>query len=699
MNKHEQKARSITPNENTLLVVIISLVILSFFYIQWTAIFTTHDDMYYAMLVRQNKVTLGALAQASNTGRFYFLYTMYLYAFPYIFNSILGVKIISALSILFSVFCLAYLLYKHIDLRFALVAILLFFAFAQIDNEHNIFTSYVFHHQITIGLILLSICHLISFYKTQQKRYLRFSCIFYTIPVFIYEGFLMYSLLIFAVCIYETFGVQKNKWHIQHILKIFWDLKYHILSSLIFLFFYFFWRYKNPTYNYSGAIFEYTNLISILKVILTYAVSLFPGNSFFHNINNISVGYYLDFGSVMKGILAGFCLYQITSYINYKITLKTLFALLSLSILGIIIPCIPYGFTTMHVNWVQNGSYGFVPSFFSYFFWIIFLASLYVFCFQKIKFKKLFQLLTILSMLIIVCLTDSNNEYFSDMFHKEFEKNTAFDRIISSNEFLSIPDNSTVYIPDYIGLLASMSITEDYLKTYSDKNIHLVNHQNELSFDVPTYMIRYEANSQSIFWGQIDSDFYTNEIIFYENDSSPKSVILESKGNQLIKNNLSTQQLYPQFAGVKLQFSSEQKSILDGKNIKMDSLNIINKIVDTPIININYRGGFYEHESWGCWANQNGIIEIVNKSDTPQTIKIELTYTSASPGNYLINILLPNGTNDQQTITHLGTPANYTIQLQPGNNNLELRSDAPAIKILNDPRDLSFSISNLKLSF
>lgn len=178
------------------------IVIAGFFYSQRRVAFMIHDDMYYYMITRNGNIW-GKAREAISQGRFYFIYTFVLYAIPYLFDSMFYIKVISFISVVFSTACLFYLVRKVLGTKIGFLVILMFYSFAQIDMQHNAFVAYLFHHQVTIGILLLAIERLLTYYRDKRKTsILVASAILYAIPMFIYESFLFYSILFFAISLY-----------------------------------------------------------------------------------------------------------------------------------------------------------------------------------------------------------------------------------------------------------------------------------------------------------------------------------------------------------------------------------------------------------------------------------------------------------------------------------------------------------------
>ena len=143
-------------------------VFVAFCYATRKIFFATHDDITYYMYARLREIGEKGSWWAEQTGRFYFNYSMYLYCLPYLADNYVIYKLISYLAVAFSVFGLWRLLRRRVDSSCAAIAVLLFLGMAQVDYQRNVFISYILHHQMTMGFIMLSYDFLLEYYKTQN---------------------------------------------------------------------------------------------------------------------------------------------------------------------------------------------------------------------------------------------------------------------------------------------------------------------------------------------------------------------------------------------------------------------------------------------------------------------------------------------------------------------------------------------------
>lgn len=67
----------------------------------------------------------------------------------------------------------------------------------------------------------------------------------------------------------------------------------------------------------------------------------------------------------------------------------------------------------------------------------------------------------------------------------------SFNNLVRSEAFRDIPENSTVYIPDYTGIHNRMDYSELYADIITDKKVKMVNDEKMLEGVDTYYIVRY----------------------------------------------------------------------------------------------------------------------------------------------------------------------------------------------------------------
>lgn len=199
MNKKTNTLSSkLRMKDNATVYLAILLSAVTFFSITYYAVFAVHDDMYSYLIYRLNQMWPMAYSAAIGQGRIGFMFlNLPLTYLPFLGNSLFFYKLCSVAAICFDMFALAFLLRRHVGEKTALLAVAIFFVFAQIDYQHNLFIAYVFNLQIPIGFCLLSIDQLLAFYQEKKNGKLIRSSILLFLAACLSETFLLFSAALF----------------------------------------------------------------------------------------------------------------------------------------------------------------------------------------------------------------------------------------------------------------------------------------------------------------------------------------------------------------------------------------------------------------------------------------------------------------------------------------------------------------------
>lgn len=678
--------------KRSLLFLAVFVIIAGFFYSQRHVAFMIHDDMYYWMVTREGNLFARA-REAALQGRFYHLYSFFVYAVPYLINSMIYIKAVSLISILFSVVCLFYISKKLLGPKVGLLIVVLFFTFAQIDMQHNAFVAYLFHHQVTIGILLLSIEKLIAYYREgKNKKILIISAVLYAIPVYLYESFLFYSILLFAISVY--FHIKRDKKWFISIKKSLCDLKYHILLSVIYLGLYFGWSKLHPSV-YEGSQWAFLGVKNFVATVVTLSTGLFPLNSFLHTIRGIRWSDFLNPFFLTKAVISSYLIMYLLKTIQLKISARFLCISGGFLILAIMLPSIPLALTSKYIEWVKEGTYGYVVSYFSYFFIIILMALLLIYVYQLgIKGMKFFLFC---AFFIAAVCTDVNNVHWADVSQSDMDKRVMFNNVVSSSEFGEIPDESIIYIPDYIGMGASMDRTEQYVKMVSGKDIKMVNNEEEASLADDLYEIKYDKLSKTAMLYQRKGGTETAQrLLIFSLDEKEKGIVfrVDTQGDYLVKENGIGIGVFDGSAVVPIKFVDGKSTIECDSGICLEKMQVlVQKPEDFSLIRANFSKGFYAEESWGRWSQSESQMNIVNDSNREYSVRICLMAGTGYQEYSDFQMLSPDGKTTEFKLNNEYQQIQTEMIVKPGDNILKLKSGASQVDSGADPRTLYFKVS------
>lgn len=691
-----EKAKGKITDKQMLLLGAAIIVIAGFFYSQRQVAFMIHDDMYYCMVTRGGNILNKAKDAAIAQGRFYYMYTYVLYAIPYLFNSMVYIKAVSLISVLFSTACLFYVVKKMLGAKIGFLVILILYSFAQIDMQHNAFVAYLFHHQVTIGILLLAIERLLAYYREKRKTsILVASAILYAIPVFIYESFLFYSILFFAISLY--FNIKDNKKWFVSVKDSLWQLRYHIILSVLYLIIYFTWMKLYPSV-YEGSRWAFSSLKDYLVTVAVLSTGLFPLNSFIHIIRRLHISDFLDPYFVLKAIISSAAIMYLLREIHRKISAEFLKTSGMLLLLATLLPSIPLALTSKYVSWVKGETYGYVVSYFSYFFIVVLITLCLIFIYQATIKIKIFKILLFGALFIASVCTDVNNAYWAKASQSDMDRRVAFDKVISSPSYQNVPDGSVIYIPDYIGINTSMNLTAEYVKMVSGKTVKMENKKESVEWLEELYAISYDQPSKSaILYQKKGQSEMTKRLSISSVDDNEKGILLQTDADEnfMITENGKTVGIFYKIAVIPLNFLNGECIIESDSDIQLESIQILNQQVkNNSLIKIDYGEGFYEKEDWGRWSQKDSQLNIINNTGQDHVISFYMLAGTGYQEPSKFEVILPNGSVADFELNNEYREIRVETLVHPGVNELQLVSSSKQVDSGTDSRKLFFKVSN-----
>ncbi len=477
-----------------------------FFFTTADSVLTVHDDILTYMQVKQGDLWNTIINDTSH-GRISHIILLPMLFFPYFFGSTVAVRLISLFSVLFDVSALYLLIRKNVDKNAAYLSSLLFISFACISNQHNLFVSYIFAHQISIGIVIFALTIFTDYYREKKSSSLVISALLLTFAAFLYEAMAAYIILFILISMYKNEGnIFKN------CCRILYDTHFHLLFLLIYVIIYAIWRYLHPS-DYDGAKLYFENIPGSLITMSIYSLGMIPGLP----LGAMFIKKYITLDEFKDGASIWIIIIPVISavtfyYIYPKLQrINDLRPLTLLCIVGIIAPNIIISFTEKYVSWSQQNSYSYVTSFYSYFF----MVPLFLIIIKSIFRKKLKRhaLILLSIMIFIISLSASvGNTAWNIYFKKNLMRYTAFENAVSDDYFDNIPDGTVIYIPDYQGIHHDMNITADFARIYTDAQIYFENDENKLDFSENVICMRYDKSTHAILLGHIDPTFSSNDV-------------------------------------------------------------------------------------------------------------------------------------------------------------------------------------------
>ena len=481
------------------------------FYQLYPLLFATHDDMRNYTLVRRGMLAENALLSAKK-GRISHLWNHFLLGFPFILNKAWFYKLVSYGTLLFDLSAMYLLLQSQISRKFAALSVMLASAWFCINANHNLLIAYAFCHQLPAGLLFLSLYFFGKRLKSGKKRNTLLSCLFLLLSCMIYEAFVA-ALLIFAV--WALTVTEQKTGYFSYLRASARRMLPQTCTAFAYCIVYFGWQYVYPS-AYDGTSLMLKEPFVSLAALGTFSTSMLPTAELMRMSRGeeLSVlrfcGHLLHPAAWVCAILTAAAVYVLLPRIRTE--RQTLHRTLLIAGIGIPAPCLLISFSEKYIEWYRRGTTGYVPSFYSYFFVIIFLAAagiaLYASADGFPQKQTVRGILTAAVFGMTLCAS-SVNDMWKPYFEKLLRHYRSFDQTISAAPFTECDDSFQLFAPDHEGIHLAANYTEDYMKIYNAAEIAFVNNAEALSPDKRILCIRAQQDDAYTVSGITDAQFLT----------------------------------------------------------------------------------------------------------------------------------------------------------------------------------------------
>ncbi|MDR3541815.1 MAG: hypothetical protein P4L69_12730 [Desulfosporosinus sp.] len=727
MRKVINQLKSVTQSENFLLasffIILIFLALLPFSDIP----FTTNDDFRNFMNTFSSPIS-GAIAQ----GRFQLIYQLPITRFPYLFNSLAISVIIRDLSHVILLLVIAYSFFRITYIKkLGYFVLLFFFSWLQNSDTYNLITAYPLAFHLPLISIFLSFLAFEKFSSNPNftRGLLIFLLSFYGISV--YESFVFLLVLV-------PFFDKSVKNQLKTRIVVYSPF---ILSLFLFVGLSFLWRRFFPT-NYDGNAFKMslTDLPLFFKVAFQFTVSALPMYFFFlqklHTQNAFQLLNAVEpltiVGSLASLLLSFYLLYKTDKSVTVP-KKKLLALIIILIILTFSINCL-YGFTAKYRRLVELGSHAYVGTFFSYIFLVILFSIFYVIISGFIN-KHLNSFIRIVCILVlsmmvggISLLTGISNHYVNLEEKNMNVKIQLMNQLVTSDFFGGLQDDSIIVAP---------SLFEDFQYFLPNDWSDFVHKQTGRSFNVVKSLDPDKAGSINeysvLYIIKTDDNPYDAVLLASTLRRDPGKLAFGKKFYiySLMPGSLSVMGTYAQSTGADSNLIINSKGLLhytynqhtfavqmatslnrrgysvdfstDNPVIQLSSLQVTrNKaMMDLSNVDIDWGRGFYDLEKnqygeWR-WSDNNSSITIVNPTFSPIKVKMSGKLSTGYSEPSTIKVRSPLFSDTIQ-LNKLGTIWTQTVELPPGNTQIEFWTDAKQVDAPGDPRHLFFMMTDFTVS-
>lgn len=724
VNKYLQKINNLSDNYLliSLFAILVTLALIPFNNIT----LTTNDDFKTFMN------TIGSpLNNAITQGRFQFLYQLLLAKIPFLFNNLFVFQLIRDLSHVILLIVISYSIYIMTkSTKISLLIFLLFFAWIQNSNTHNLITSYILVFHIPLISIFLSfiIFEKFSLHPSLKNGVIIFLLFFY--------GISGYESLIFFLALapfFDRSSIKRFKKRIQIYLPFFASIVLYIITTII-------WKEIFPSH-YTGNTLNisYTDIPLALKVCFRFTIAALP--AFFYFLQKLyaynsfellrNAGYVTFIQSLVTFILSVFIMARTETESDLKTGNRKLIALSVVAVFIAFAVNVLYGLTSKYREWVSGGVPAFVGTFFSALCFAIFFATLITIVLNILQ-KRLSSLARFISISIIALgislvsiLIGISNQNVSN---QETDMTSKLELV---NQFLSSDTYKTLNEKD---IIVSESLFEgnpgfltsdwtDYFQFKTGKKINVVKSLNDRKEVI--FKRQIELNIIKVDSDPFDNVLVASEVMPNSNNLefsnilylySNKSGVLDILGTydhpkdykssfKMISDNLQSytynQETFSALVDPTLQKNGYYARVSTGEPFNIKSIQVTRNV--TPInlssYSIVWGKGFYDLEQnpEHRWSQKDSIMTIVNSNLSPILVQLSGNYTTGHTefSSIKINSKL---FADVINVNNQGKHWEKTIELPPGNTQIEFSTDAERVDAPKDPRQLFFSMRDFSIS-
>jgi len=506
------KMKSPYLSEKLFFLTLISIIIVIFGYTLRNIALATHDDIWahitltttsWSDFMYQQIINLPARGRLALTSLFaqsirwivHNTYNMAIYTlFAYI-------------PIVANAGLFAYIVSKRINKYIGYLIIALFFMYAQIDFQHNLFVAYPFTFNFRFFMFLLSVEFFLQHFESEKKRRLLISALLMFSTFFGYESFLTYFLLFPAFLLCKSFNNKSLKATLNEFLRSLLILKYHIAAVFIFLINYIIMRrIVGVDFQYYGTTiaFDRMSIQSVLTILWYFSTDLFPLNNFirygfirYFNVSQVST----------EMMLIALCATIICCYTlmkNIEISGKKVLGICFISFIAAFIFSFPHALSKHSHMFIFDWGYtGFVTSYFSYFWFILIIAVLIIYIYKLLKFRKLLLLIIAPIFFVTAIFTGISNAHFIRQHEDNLTRYKAFSNIFSSEFAASIDDGAHIYVCGFVGVHHFLQMNERYVNHLTGKDVTFTRNFEDISHESNRYFLRYCGINKFIMLGRI----------------------------------------------------------------------------------------------------------------------------------------------------------------------------------------------------
>jgi hypothetical protein len=581
------------------------------------------DAEFFLSGVKENPSS-DAASYAKSAGRFYFLITKPLYNLPYKIKSLTVIKTVNILLLLLILILASGVIKQLFKSKWlAYLSYLLLLTFISVKGNNNPIISFQWYFTGSFLLIIASVLFALKYGETKKKYFRIYSIALYALGLLFYEDYILYLPIVMLASVNLNSDL-KNTGLKTKLINVFKASLPFIITAILYIASYFSFRIFYPA-NYNGTSFANSfKIIDGLDTVFGLARGAYPCYFFFfgktvfwdtsillrNHIQNL--GYVLETANYLwyiKAIVTGILSYLFLSNTQIK-NIGRILIILIVAILYIYIPHIPLALTEKY-TYLYPGMDNYITTFFAFFsviFVLTIIFSLVSFIKNKII-KKILIILIVVAISIGSILTDYINFHAVKGLQHPANTLNCMNKLIATNEFNSIPDNSFVYSPmlysnaDMYGFAYSRFKWGEYVYHKINKKIKFAANKEELIQAINSnieniYYLRYDYNKKDIdqfialgsiskesIIDSVNSQIFSNKVTcFYYSAHKDFSIsfaynnVSDTTQSYLINNKKYYSQQNQAYNNYKYHNKNQyfMPIVFEAKNIDMNSFNISN---------------------------------------------------------------------------------------------------------------------------
>lgn len=488
----------------------------------WTVGLASTDDMVYSQLGYTHDWD-SPITNALGMGRFYYVYSGYLYMAPYLIKDFYYFKLFAIGPLVAIPFLLGGLLQRITGSPAAnKLSILIYFVGLQMYTDYYPTAAFPFVFTFSVAVFLCSLNVWLAYLQSRRPLTLALSVLLFCLSILPYETFVvLFSTVTFLTAFFMTRAYHLSTF--RSAVSSLYAMRFHLLALGVYVVLYVTVAslpapegYSRDHYKVNSSEFSLSGFVNTLWHFSTSSLPL-ASNGYATTVSLTHTYWdhpkqYTGIKSILRtakpewwvrAVLAGSLAVVILGR-RPSISRQTAIALaLTGSVVFVLSPFL-HALTSKYQQWVANGVHVYLPTFFSFMGFVL-LASAVILplnqVFQRPRLFKVWLLAVGLGVGYVTIVHSANNYYITRyQSHHSFTW-TVMDRVLESHVFQEIPDGAVIYTQTLPRATVSHDMLthdvrdywEGYINVVTGKSLRVVYSEEELretDSNAPVYYLR-----------------------------------------------------------------------------------------------------------------------------------------------------------------------------------------------------------------